>query len=358
MSEVPRMPSREEILSRATQLFIQERSRLGLPAITPEESELKEGSYFEKARNELMSGLRSQLEGYLAYLEDEASKVKAELGIVEVIPEEKITELENKLSNITERYKVTKERLEEARTELARIKAPPTPLIPPKGLSKEQVAKLEDAFRRVFEEARIERIPMATFRDEIAVLTEDLKDIERTRAYELAYERIVSLARSILPPRPTPTVAPPPAPPPTERPEALVPIAQYLGARTRRIEMRTCIIEGCYERFEADRDLEYRVRLVPVAKYEKPKTGTVFEPLLRIGNDFYFMCPRHRKEIRGYDNIYDCLAWLLSGTEIGEGGSCITEATFREVGLDDRDIEQIRKEKTKYLPTGGFLQTS
>jgi len=349
------MPSKDEILARATELFIQERTRLGLPAITPEESELKEGNFWERARNELMSGLRSQLEGYLAYLEDEASKIRTELGITEVIPEEKITELENKLSTITERYRVTKERLEEARTELAKVKAPPTPLAPPKGLSKEQITRLEDAFRRVFEEARIERIPMATFRDEIAVLTEDLKDIERARAYELAYERITSLARSILPPRPAPAVTPAPAPPPIEYPEAVVPIAQYLGARTRRIEIRTCTVEGCYERFEADRDLEYRVRLVPVAKYEKPKLGTVFEPLLRIGNDFYFMCPRHRKEIRGYDNIYDCLAWLLRGTEIGEGGSCITEATFREVGLDDRDLEEIRREKAKYLPQPRFL---
>jgi hypothetical protein len=62
------------------------------------------------------------------------------------------------------------------------------------------------------------------------------------------------------------------------------------------------------------------------------------------------MCPRHRKEDRSYTGIYDAFAYLLRGTEIGEGGLCVREATFREIGLDDKDIEEIRKEKVKYLP--------
>ena len=348
MAELPHLPSKDEILARAIQLFMEEKARLGLPPITPEEDELKEGSYWTRARNELMSGVRTQLEGYLAYLEGEASKIREELGIEEIIPEEKISDLETKLSTISERYRVTTERLKEARGEIERIKGPPTPLVPPKGLGKEQIEKLEATFRRIFEERGV-RVPLTILRDELETIKDTLKDVERGRAFAIAEKRIVDIAMETLGPRPPPTVAPPPAPPPTP-PEAIVPIAQYLGPRMRRIEMRTCIIEGCYERFEADRDLEYRVRLVPVAKAEKPRTGTVFAPLLRIGNDFYFMCPRHRLEIRGYSSIYDCLAWLLRGTEIGEGGLCVTEATFREVGLDDKDLEEIRREKAKYLP--------
>jgi len=360
VAELPRMPTKDEILARATELFMQERARVGLPPLTPEESELKEGSYFDRARNELMSGVRSQLEGYLAYLEGEAAKVREELGIVEVIPEEKITELENKLSDISERYRVTKERLKEARAELERIKAPPTPIVPiaAKGLSKEQISQLEDSFKRVFEEAGVARVPLATFRDEISILKEDLKDVERSAAFELAYRRITELARSILPPRP---VMPPPAPPPVpERPplveRAAIPAIAQLGPRRRLWETFTCMVEGCLETVKLDRDLMYRVTVIPVLMAIRPR-GPVFEPLIGFSPRFFYICPRHRKERHGYTGIYDALAFIWRESEVGEK-FCVTEATFREIGLDDEDVREIRRERVKYLPARGFPLSS
>ncbi|MEM1582923.1 MAG: hypothetical protein QXK89_10530 [Candidatus Bathyarchaeia archaeon] len=43
-------PTEEEMLEKATELYMKERVVEGLPAITPEESELKEGGYYEGLR--------------------------------------------------------------------------------------------------------------------------------------------------------------------------------------------------------------------------------------------------------------------------------------------------------------------
>lgn len=48
------LPSKEEIHEKAEKLYIEEAVKKGLPPITPEESELKEGSYWERAKQQLM----------------------------------------------------------------------------------------------------------------------------------------------------------------------------------------------------------------------------------------------------------------------------------------------------------------
>lgn len=127
LAEVPHMPTKSEILERAKELFFKERPE----APTPEEEELKEGNYLERARLDIMTGVRSELERYLAYLESEEEKVREELGIEKPLPaEERIREVEDKLSTLEVRYKTTRERLAEAREEIKKMKAPP-PIAPP-----------------------------------------------------------------------------------------------------------------------------------------------------------------------------------------------------------------------------------
>lgn len=48
------LPTKAEILARATEKYLEEQARQGLPTITPEENELKEAGLFEEARAELM----------------------------------------------------------------------------------------------------------------------------------------------------------------------------------------------------------------------------------------------------------------------------------------------------------------
>jgi hypothetical protein len=144
MAELPHMPTKEEILAKAIELFQKDLILKGLPVITPEESELKEANFFEKARAELMTGIRSELEKYLSDLESEADTVRADLGIEKPLPtSERLTELENKLARVEERYKTTKERLKEAEEELRKIREA-KPLPPPK-------IKSYDELKRGFE---------------------------------------------------------------------------------------------------------------------------------------------------------------------------------------------------------------
>jgi len=144
MAELPHMPTKDEILAKAIELFQKDLMLKGLPVITPEEEELKEGNWFEKARAELMTGIRSELEKYLSNLESEADKVREELGIEKPLPtSERLTELEDKLARVEERYKTTKERLKEAEEELRKIREKPPPA-PPK-------IKTYDELKREFE---------------------------------------------------------------------------------------------------------------------------------------------------------------------------------------------------------------
>jgi hypothetical protein len=69
------LPSKQQIIERAQELHMQKEVKQGLPAISAEESELKESGEFEKARSELMRGEKSkadaQIESYVHDLNSE-----------------------------------------------------------------------------------------------------------------------------------------------------------------------------------------------------------------------------------------------------------------------------------------------
>jgi len=69
------LPSKEEILQRAQEMHKEELVKGGLPALSAEESELKESGTFEEARTDLMRGEKSkadaQIEGYIHDLNSE-----------------------------------------------------------------------------------------------------------------------------------------------------------------------------------------------------------------------------------------------------------------------------------------------
>lgn len=239
---------------------------------------------------------------------------------------------------------------------------PPTPMVTPTpapppiekpqllGLSEEQKRRLEDAFKRVFEEAGIAKIPMATFRDELARLEEDLKTVERERAFDLAYRQIVDVARSLIPTRPLPTPAPTLLPtPPARRPEeVVVPPAEMLGPRRRDVMTLQCWISDCFEQCLVDKDLMRRVSMVPVMKAWSPR-GVRYEPLLALPPTFFYSCEKHRYEKFGYRSVYDALAYLLFESRSSTRRMTITKGTFVDVGLDADDIAAIQVEEAKWM---------
>jgi hypothetical protein len=74
-TEGRKLPTKAEIIERATEMHLEDQARQGLPTITPEESELKESGLFKEAQNELMRGIDSivdpQVEKYIHELKDE-----------------------------------------------------------------------------------------------------------------------------------------------------------------------------------------------------------------------------------------------------------------------------------------------
>lgn len=135
MAYIPaHMPTKEEILERATSMYMMDLARTGMPAITPEEDELKEESYWDRARNDLMAGTRSMLEEGLAHLESEAESIRDELGIKPAPPPKAVRELEEQLDSVTTRLRITRTRLKEAREtieKLREIKIPPKVIAAP-----------------------------------------------------------------------------------------------------------------------------------------------------------------------------------------------------------------------------------
>jgi len=127
LAEVPHMPTKEEILEKAIEIFQAEMISAGLKPITPTEEELKEGNYFETARLEIMSGVKSQLEEYLAHLEEEAESVREQLGIKPAPPPKDVRELEEQVDTITVRLKETRDRLREAKGEIEQLRAVKVP---------------------------------------------------------------------------------------------------------------------------------------------------------------------------------------------------------------------------------------
>jgi hypothetical protein len=57
-----KLPEKAEILQRAKEMFMENQALSGLPAITPEENELKESGLFEEARSDLMRGEESKVD--------------------------------------------------------------------------------------------------------------------------------------------------------------------------------------------------------------------------------------------------------------------------------------------------------
>ena len=352
-------PTRDEIRAKALELYMQEAYRTGLKDIpTPEDYELKEDNYWQRAQRELMTSPEAaatdELLSYLEYSASELEEVAVKSEDLKKLLEasRELESVEEKIRDLKRKRKIEQEqaklRIAELESKLAegREKAPPAPPAPPKGLGKEQIEKLEATFRRIFEE-RGARVPLTILRDEIETIKDTLKDVERGRAFEIAEKRIVDIAMEILGPRPPPTVAPPPARPP-ERPEVVVPPVELLGPRRRQIETVQCWVPDCFELVAIDRDLMRRVTLVPVTKAWSPR-GTRFEPLLLFPPTFFYSCDTHRYEKFGYRSIYDALAYLLFESRSSTKRLIITKGTFTEVGLDREDILAIQVAEAKWI---------
>ena len=130
--------------------------------------------------------------------------------------------------------------------------------------------------------------------------------------------------------------------PPLRAPPAAVRVP-----RVRRVETFKCWIPLCPETVTVDRDLEEKVRTIPVMKAQSPH-GTRVEPLLMFPQQFYLICEEHRKEKYGYRNIYEALAWLLAETRLGKK-LAVTKATLKEVGLDSEDLSEIQAIEATWL---------
>lgn len=141
MAEVPHMPTKPEILELAIKMFQEDMIRKGLEPITPTERELKEGNWFEKARLDLMTGVHSELEGYLAYLKAEAESIEDQLGIKPAPPPREVRELEEQIDIVSGKLSETRGKLREARETIEKLRAvkvppkvvevpPPPPKVP------------------------------------------------------------------------------------------------------------------------------------------------------------------------------------------------------------------------------------
>ena len=351
--EPPHMPEHDEILKRALEIYHAANPHI---LTTPEEDELKEGSYWNRARDELMSGVRAVLEQYLRELESEADHVREELGVEKPLPtDEHMTELENQLARVEERYRTTKERLQATEEELRKIHEakPPAPPLPPPpvptGLTEEQKALLEDLFKSTFIEAGASYTgKMAEFRTELERLQEDLKNEPRVRAYDLAQKAIIDLAKSLIPYKPP---APPtPMPPVVPVPVTAVPVRVAIAeARVRELRTEICLV--CHRQHTIDVDL---IRRVSEGTEEFRGAGRVrhVPPVLGFPYSFYHMCPDCRYAQFGYRDIYDALAYLLAeGRRSQYKKVKVTKDTLRAIGLDQTDLDEIQAIEERYRTT-------
>lgn len=153
MSEVPHMPTKPEILALAIKMFQEDMIRKGIEPITPTERELKEGNWFEKARLDLMTGVKSQLEEYLTYLDTEAASIRDQLGITPEPPPREVRELVEQIDIVSVRLRETRGKLREAKDTIERLRAvkvPPKIVAPPpvRYLTAEEVERLWQEFIR------------------------------------------------------------------------------------------------------------------------------------------------------------------------------------------------------------------
>lgn len=141
MSEAPYMPTKPEILALAIKMFQEDMIRKGIEPITPTERELKEGNWFEKARLDLMTGVKSQLEEHLTYLETEAESIRDQLGIAPAPPPREVRELVEQIDVVSGKLRETRGKLREAKETIEKLRAvkvppkiveapPPPPKVP------------------------------------------------------------------------------------------------------------------------------------------------------------------------------------------------------------------------------------
>jgi len=68
-------PTRAAVLAKAEEMALEAQIKVGLPAIVPTVDELKESSFYTKARDELMREARDPLHQQLDYLQQMASEI-------------------------------------------------------------------------------------------------------------------------------------------------------------------------------------------------------------------------------------------------------------------------------------------
>lgn len=234
MAEVPHLPKKSEILEKAIGMFKADMVARGLTPITPTEAELKEGNWFEAARIELMSGVKSQLEEYLVFLESEAESIRDQLGVKPAPPPRTVRELEEQVDSLSARLGETRRRLRETKTEIERLRAvkiPPKVGVPrpPKELTKEEIGRLQDIFRASISAAGL--YPprfISEFRVEIDAVKFLPFDDARKAIEMLAKEIIARAAPPRIPTVPRRPITYPYVPPPVEMVELEVDFKKFL----------------------------------------------------------------------------------------------------------------------------------
>jgi len=148
------LPSKEEIREKARQIFYEESERVGLPIITPEDEELREGDYWTRARDQLMRDVARAEE--MKYIEEMASdlglrvvsKRIAERGEELAISEKELREERKRRRELEERLV----KVESAREEVQRraeVVAPAVVVAPPpieKPIPKEEMVISRDCY--------------------------------------------------------------------------------------------------------------------------------------------------------------------------------------------------------------------
>jgi dGTP triphosphohydrolase len=238
-----RMPTSDEIEDLAKKLYwLDHPESMG---ITPEREELSEGNYLIKARDLLMRGEEGPiLAEYDRMVHEWAKAVREDaekLGFVlvpkkdwEKMKPEDVAKVYEELELVKAREKKWKKKLEEKEiaeaeykkqmeqeiSELKKRIAELTEVKAPKALSKEEIAKLEDAFRAVLfrELGRIPRDAMSEFRVELETVKtlpyeEALKVIEMLAKDIAERERVRRVVPVAAPPEVAPAAPPTPAPP-------------------------------------------------------------------------------------------------------------------------------------------------
>jgi hypothetical protein len=344
--EPPRMPERDEILKRALEIYHAANPHI---STNPEEDELREGSYWTRARDELMTGIRAALEQYLSYLESEADRAREELGVEKPLPtDERLTELENQLARIEERYRATRARLQEAEEELRKIyeaKPPPAPPAPPPtpppaptGITNEEVELLWQEFVVGLNLAKVASPESYRDRFNDAINRKETYMENATRLYRLT-ERIIREARAAVP-------TPVPVPVPVTAMPVRVAIRE---ARVREYRTEICLV--CRVQHTIDVDL---IRRVSEGSDEFRGAGRVrhVPPVLGFPYSFYHMCPDCRFAQFGYRDIYDALAYLLAEGRRSEYKKVkVTKDTLRAIGLDEADLSEIQSIEERYRTT-------